>query len=400
MKILILSTEDQRGGAAQVAFGMGQKYIEEGHEVLMYVKNKTSEAQWVKESDSNKLLSNARHLLDILPGAILTLNPRVQYYLGYFGQSLDKVIKEFKPDAIHVHWTGKAFVSIREIERVSKEIPVVWTLHDWGVFSEGTYNSSHLIPGPPMSRVTPKLPLVGKLSHNYRRSILRGSTIKFTTPSKFLGNFASKSGTLNPHNVSHVPNPYDERMLITENKTESREKLGLELEGKYILVNGLKIKSNPIKGFDLFLESIKSIEGELAKFGVQIISVGGEDPFRHQNLKVQSKHLGYISDRKEMARIYNAVDLLCLPSRLENLPLVSIEAGLQGTPVVAFEVGGIPETVLLKELLVTPYDTNEYAKKILEGLEGKHDSSKIVDFIRKTYDPQAIVNHLLESLGQ
>lgn len=53
---------------------------------------------------------------------------------------------------------------------------------------------------------------------------------------------------------------------------------------------------------------------------------------------------GSLSGRK-LVDIYDRSDLFVLPSRFESCSLVLMEAMARGLPVMAFEVGGIPETV-------------------------------------------------------
>lgn len=55
--------------------------------------------------------------------------------------------------------------------------------------------------------------------------------------------------------------------------------------------------------------------------------------------------LGYVTDPRQMATIYNAVDLFCIPSLQENLPNTIMEAKASGVPTVGFDVGGIPQMI-------------------------------------------------------
>lgn len=54
---------------------------------------------------------------------------------------------------------------------------------------------------------------------------------------------------------------------------------------------------------------------------------------------------GSLSDR-ELLQIYDNSHLFVLPSRFESCSMVLMEAMARGLPAVAFEVGGIPETVM------------------------------------------------------
>ena len=60
--------------------------------------------------------------------------------------------------------------------------------------------------------------------------------------------------------------------------------------------------------------------------------------------ETQVTFLGHVS-HVELPLYYNMSDVLVLPSEMEGVPMVILEALACGTPVVASNVGGIPDLV-------------------------------------------------------
>ncbi len=76
---------------------------------------------------------------------------------------------------------------------------------------------------------------------------------------------------------------------------------------------------------------------------------------------------GYISD---VSKVYSALDILVVPSRWEGFGLILVEAMASGKPIVATNVGPIPEVVISDEtaLLVPPSSPPSIASSVISLL--------------------------------
>jgi len=118
------------------------------------------------------------------------------------------------------------------------------------------------------------------------------------------------------------------------------------------------------KGIDVLLRAVPMVEN--AHF---FIAGEGENK---KNLVKMAQTLG-ISDRvtflgqvSHAAQYLAAFDIFVLPSRKEGLPYTLLEAGLAGLPVVATNVGGIPEIIEHAKtgLLSAPKDPKTLAEAL------------------------------------
>jgi D-inositol-3-phosphate glycosyltransferase len=137
--------------------------------------------------------------------------------------------------------------------------------------------------------------------------------------------FVARGGA-SPDRIQFLPNGVDVgafRPAIADEKEHLRVGLGLPLDRVLVLFAGRPV---PKKGFDLFVES--------AGPDYDLLFVGGERrpmEVRHNGGHLYS--LGSVS-RVEMAEIYRAADVFCLPSVGEGFPLTVQEAMASGLPVV------------------------------------------------------------------
>lgn len=341
MRILVISTHDSRGGAAKAAYRFSKEFINQGHQVCLYVRDKKQKDTFIKESSSPRNFSKIYHFLDFIPGYILSgFDKDANFTLGLFGENLNNILKEFKPDVINVHWTWKGFISFPEICRVSKRIPVIWTTHDCSPFSGGSFF--------PKKRKT--IECLSNISSSIRKIFLSNSNITFVSPSNFLFKEYQKYDISKNLDFKVINNGVNTNIFKKIDRNIVSKKLGLDINRKYILFGAVNIIESKVKGGEMLIKVLKSLKDFFIENNIGLLSFGSSDPF--VNLKgfeeIFNKHFGYIGEDK-MVELLSIADVVLVPSFYENYPFVVMEALSCSTPVVAFRTGGIPEMISHKK---------------------------------------------------
>jgi L-malate glycosyltransferase len=158
--------------------------------------------------------------------------------------------------------------------------------------------------------------------------------------------------------------------------------------GKKTRANILMVaRLDQVKGIDGFLAALRRLSTGGREFTAGLVGDGPE----RGNLErlVQKLNLGErvvfygVKSREEIAELLRQADLLALTSYWENQPVVLLEALASGLPVVAPNVGGIPEVVTLDQgVLIEPGNV----ESIADGL------TAVMDHL-EDYDAQAIAKY-------
>lgn len=150
---------------------------------------------------------------------------------------------------------------------------------------------------------------------------------------------------------------------------------------------GAVAELHPTKGLDVLIRAFSLAEGSLAQ-AVLVLVGAGQDKGRLTALA----HMLRIEDRvffaghiRDAARLLPALDLFVLPSHSEALGYALLEAGQAKLPVVASDVGGIPEIVEdgVTGVLVSAGDDRELSHALVSMME--HDEKR-AQYAQNLYD--------------
>lgn len=155
-------------------------------------------------------------------------------------------------------------------------------------------------------------------------------------------------------------------------KQESRKKLGIDSD---VVVISCVAFHDKVKGIDTLIEAIKVLsEICCKKFIVCQVGSGAMSDKYHEDAKQigVDKYIKWMGLCDNVPEILAASDIYVQPSRSEGISLAIMEADMASLPVIASNVGGIPEAVKDKHTgyLIdseSPLQLVEYLKLLIEN---------------------------------
>lgn len=140
-----------------------------------------------------------------------------------------------------------------------------------------------------------------------------------------------------------VQNAIDSQKFIADANIREKIRKALRVESKFVV--GHVGRMQPEKNHDFLIDVFAEIKKK--KSDAELILVGTGPLEEKVKSKVVEKGLSdcvhFLGNRKDMNRIYQAMDVFVFPSLFEGLGIVAIEAQAAGVPIVCSE-GLPPET--------------------------------------------------------
>jgi glycosyltransferase involved in cell wall biosynthesis len=371
MNILYINTFLKKGGAAIATFRLFLELKSSDLNIIfLHNKYRRSQGKEVKYKLS-LILSVLNSYAEILFIKIFTPKQNQLFSIGYPFIGLSKLINNLEPNIVNLFWTANGFLCIEDLKKM--RVPIVWTLHDMWPFTGGCHYDNgcgRYVVG------CGNCPAIGSnkkydLSRfTVWRKIRAWKNIPITVvaTSNWIAREASKSQIFKDKNIVVIPNGVDTRLYKPIDKKFAREIFNFSSENKkLILFSAFNAGKDVRKGSEYLVQALNILSHSNLLFkNFELVILGAKELSVLNEVKYKINFIDGLEDEFSQSVLYSAVDILVAPSKQENLSNTVLEALSCGLPVVAFDIGGMPDMINHKEngYLATPFVSDSLAQGI------------------------------------
>lgn len=348
MKILLVNTFDTIGGPGRWVYMMHQNFLQAKIDSVYLADRKFSNDNTVLGTRGRlgDLKSRMKQVVDYFPLIFYPDWKKVIFSTGWAPFDINQTIKKIKPDIVHLNWINRGFVNIKSLQNIG--VPIVWTMHDMWPFTGGCHYDEEC---GRFKMGCGKCPILGSSSTsdlsssilNKKKKCWHNIDLTMVAPSHWLYNCAKESDLFKNTRVEHLPVGMDLTIYTPANKAEARKILGLPQDKKLVLFGAVNAVDDKRKGFKYLIDALKNLSNQQDRIELAVFGSLGSDLVSSIGFKCH--FLGNIKDNKKIALVYSAADVLVAPSLQDNMPATVMESLACGTPVVAFNIGGMSDMI-------------------------------------------------------
>jgi len=268
--------------------------------------------------------------------------------VGLLSRFRYRKIMKLRPDLLCLNWVNDDFLSVKEIGRF--KVPLVWVFHDLWAVTGGCHYPGGCTGFQKGCGDCPKLKypdLHDWSRHLWREKLEHWHQLDITVlcPSHWMAGMVRKSELFGDKRIEVCPYSIELETFRPVNDSGLRYKFGIGPDQKILLFGAVNSMHDVRKGGHLLVDALEKLRGRIPSDELVFMVFGAERSPTLEKVPFRVINLGFVNDLEELALYYSASRAFVLPSLEDNLPNTVLESMACGTPVVAFDIGGISDMI-------------------------------------------------------
>jgi glycosyltransferase involved in cell wall biosynthesis len=369
VNILLLNTHDSGGGAAIATTRLHHGLRASGinSQILVQQKNVDDDTVLVPFTRWKRAIAELRLKLDARPLGRYKDRQKVSFSAAWLPENLASKIDAIDPDIVHLFWLGDAFFKIETLRSVRR--PIVWTLHDMWPFTGGCHYDGAC---GKFQNACGDCPVLGShREHDLSRQVWQRKKrswqdvpMTIVATSNWLAAMARSSSLFGNLRIEIIPNGLDTDKYKPLDRRVAREAFDLPPDKRLVLFSAFDSTGDQRKGGQHLKVALEMLARSGRSQDIELVVLGATRRSALEHFGLPVHYLGYLKDEISQVLLYSAADVLVAPSTQENLSNTVVEALACGLPVVAFDIGGMPDMIDHQQsgYLATPFDAEDLAR--------------------------------------